>query len=149
MKLTLLLEEYLDGPEVDVDLVLSEGEVVYGAITDNWPTIEPYFNETGSNCPSVLAREKQDRLMQLGKESVAALGLTCVSHIFPHTPCRSTWRLSAAYYCPSDQIHPSFPCYLQANFRPDGCSPCQLWCCPLEVALPNRIVHYHQIHSKP
>ena len=111
MKLTLLLEEYLDGPEVggsecqcydyihrggmrelgnislegsssahlpmpatsawdlpvhdespwqgsccrlctqvDVDLVLSEGAPVYGAITDNWPTIEPYFNETGKRC---------------------------------------------------------------------------------------------------
>jgi len=21
---------------------------VYGAVTDNWPTIEPYFNETGA-----------------------------------------------------------------------------------------------------
>ena len=30
-----------------MDLVLSEGAPVYGAITDNWPTIEPYFNETG------------------------------------------------------------------------------------------------------
>ena len=42
-----MLEEYLDGPEVDVDLVLSDGQPVYGAITDNWPTVEPYFNETG------------------------------------------------------------------------------------------------------
>ena len=40
---------------MDVDLVLSEGAPVYGAITDNWPTIEPYFNETGKSrlgtCP--------------------------------------------------------------------------------------------------
>ena len=43
-----MLEQYLDGPEVDVDVVLnSEGDVVYGNVTDNWPTIEPYFNETG------------------------------------------------------------------------------------------------------
>ena len=33
-----------------------QGEVVYGAVTDNWPTLEPYFNETGSNCPSNLPR---------------------------------------------------------------------------------------------
>lgn len=89
VKLTLLLEEYLDGPEVDVDLVLSEGEVVYGAITDNWPTIEPYFNETGSNCPSVLSRQSQDGLMQLGKQSVAALGLT--SGVF-HVELKDTSR---------------------------------------------------------
>ncbi|GBF94434.1 hypothetical protein Rsub_07248 [Raphidocelis subcapitata] len=47
----LMLEEYLDGPEIDCDLVMSDGVAVYGAITDNWPTVEPYFNETGSNCP--------------------------------------------------------------------------------------------------
>ena len=47
MQADILLEAYLDGPEVDVDLVISQGQAVYGAITDNWPTIEPYFNETG------------------------------------------------------------------------------------------------------
>ena len=53
IKTTLMLEEYLDGPEVDVDLVFSEGApVICRAVTDNWPTVEPYFNETGSNCPS-------------------------------------------------------------------------------------------------
>jgi hypothetical protein len=53
----LLLLQYLDGPEVDCDLVFSQGVCVYGAITDNWPTVEPYFNETGSNCPSILPRK--------------------------------------------------------------------------------------------
>ena len=65
-------------PQVDVDLVFSEGAPVYGAITDNWPTIEPYFNETGSNCPSVLPREQQSALMELGVQSVQALGLSLV-----------------------------------------------------------------------
>ena len=37
----------MDGPEVDVDLIFSHGQPVYGAITDNWPTVEPYFNEVG------------------------------------------------------------------------------------------------------
>ena len=48
-----MMEQYLDGPEVDVDVVLnSEGDVVYGNVTDNWPTIEPYFNETGGTSES-------------------------------------------------------------------------------------------------
>ena len=52
-ELTFMMEQYLDGPEVDVDVVLnSEGDVAYGNVTDNWPTIEPYFNETGT--PSSL-----------------------------------------------------------------------------------------------
>ena len=29
--------------------MFSGGEPVYGAVNDNWPTVEPYFNETGSN----------------------------------------------------------------------------------------------------
>jgi len=71
----LMLEEYLDGPEVDVDLVMSDGIPVYGAVTDNWPTVEPYFNETGSNCPSILPRQQQKELVELAVKSVQALGL--------------------------------------------------------------------------
>eukprot|EP00884_Botryococcus_braunii_P015647 jgi/Botrbrau1/2766/Bobra.0164s0043.1 len=69
-----MLEQYLDGPEVDVDLVFNNGEVVYGAITDNWPTIEPYFNETGSNCPSTLPPDQQQQLCQLSVAASKALG---------------------------------------------------------------------------
>ena len=76
IKTTLMLEEYLDGPEVDVDLVLSEGAAVYGAVTDNWPTVEPYFNETGSNCPSILPLPAQAELVDLAVKSVTALGFT-------------------------------------------------------------------------
>ena len=74
IKTTLMLEEYLDGPEVDVDLVFSEGAPVYGAVTDNWPTVEPYFNETGSNCPSILPADTQAALVDLAVRSVHALG---------------------------------------------------------------------------
>ena len=78
IKLTLMLEEYLDGPEVDVDLVFSEGQAVYGAITDNWPTVEPYFNETGSNCPSILPTKQQQELMELAVQSTQCLGFKLV-----------------------------------------------------------------------
>lgn len=36
----MLMEQYLDGPEVDVDVVMSQGEAVYGILTDNW--FEPW-----------------------------------------------------------------------------------------------------------
>jgi len=62
--------QYLDGPEVDCDLVFSEGVAVYGAVTDNWPTVEPYFNETGSNCPSILPRQQQKELLELSVNCV-------------------------------------------------------------------------------
>lgn len=73
MDLSIMMEEYLDGDEVDVDLVFSGHQAVYGAITDNWPTVEPYFNETGSNCPSMLSRAKQMEIMDLGVKAVQCM----------------------------------------------------------------------------
>ncbi|KAF8057917.1 hypothetical protein HT031_005863 [Scenedesmus sp. PABB004] len=71
---TIMMEEYLDGDEVDCDLVFSGGECNYGAVTDNWPTVEPYFNETGSNCPSILPVAAQKELLDLAVASVQVLG---------------------------------------------------------------------------
>jgi biotin carboxylase len=47
----LLLEQYLPGVEFDVDLVLHEGEIVFHSVSQNWPTAEPSFQETGLHCP--------------------------------------------------------------------------------------------------
>lgn len=83
-----MMEQYLDGPEVDVDLVLnSEGEVSFGNVTDNWPTIEPYFNETGSNCPSILSLQQQRELCQLSVAAVKCMGFTV--GVF-HVECKYT-----------------------------------------------------------
>lgn len=89
IKMTIMMEEYLDGPEVDVDLVFSEGAPVYGAVTDNWPTIEPYFNETGSNAPSILPTEQQKELLDLAVDSVKCLGFAM--GVF-HVECKYTSR---------------------------------------------------------
>ena len=75
------MEEYLDGPEVDVDLVFCEGQPVYGAVNDNWPTLEPYFNETGSNGPSVLPLWQQRELAGMAVGSTQALGFVSVSEL--------------------------------------------------------------------
>lgn len=88
-KRPLLLPQYLDGEEVDCDLIFSNGAAVYGAVTDNWPTVEPYFNETGSNCPSMLPANVQEELLQLAVRSVQALGLSL--GVF-HVECKQTSR---------------------------------------------------------
>ena len=36
-----LMEEYLDGPEVDIDVVVARGEAAYARVVDNGPTAEP------------------------------------------------------------------------------------------------------------
>ncbi len=52
---------------------------VYGSVVDNWPTLEPWFNETGSNAPSTLTRSVQRELRDMAFASVAALGFEMVS----------------------------------------------------------------------
>lgn len=85
--LTVLMEQFLDGPEVDVDVVMSEGEYRYAAVADNGPTLEPYFNETWAVCPSLLPKDKQRELRELSVASVKALGFT--SGAF-HVECKYT-----------------------------------------------------------
>jgi carnosine synthase len=70
----LMLEEYLDGPEFDVDMVLSEGECVFSAISENWPTEEPYFVETGMHLPSSHPAERQEAMADLCIRTAFALG---------------------------------------------------------------------------
>lgn len=69
-----LLESYLDGDEVDVDVIMSDGEWQFAAVSDNGPTLEPYFNETWAVSPSLLPRKKQVELRELAVSSVKALG---------------------------------------------------------------------------
>mmetsp|Transcript_17927 Transcript_17927/g.56852 ORF Transcript_17927/g.56852 Transcript_17927/m.56852 type:complete len:593 (-) Transcript_17927:15-1793(-) len=85
--LTVLLEQYLDGNEVDVDIVVSGGQWRYAAVTDNGPTVEPYFNETWAACPSLLPREQQVALKELAVQSVQALGFD--AGVF-HVECKYT-----------------------------------------------------------
>lgn len=84
---TFILERYLDGPEVDVDIVMSEGEWQYAAVSDNGPTLEPYFNETWAVTPSLLPRKEQVALKELAISAVKALGF--LDGIF-HVECKYT-----------------------------------------------------------
>lgn len=85
--LTVLLEQFLDGSEVDVDVVMSEGEWRYAGLADNGPTLEPYFNETWAVCPSLLPKDQQRSLKELAVGAVKALGFT--SGVF-HVECKAT-----------------------------------------------------------
>jgi carnosine synthase len=80
--MTVLCEQYLDGAEVDVDVVMSDGQWRYAAITENGPTIEPYFQETWAVCPSLIPVDHQRQLKDLAVKSVEACGFTAgVFHV--------------------------------------------------------------------
>jgi carnosine synthase len=78
----LLLEEYLDGVEFDVDLVLEGGECVFSSVSQNWATHEPSFQETGLHCPPDHRRRPVRRLVDFCVKAAQAFGFeTGVLHI--------------------------------------------------------------------
>jgi biotin carboxylase len=70
----LLLEQYLDGVEFDVDLVLQEGECVFSSVSQNWPTAEPSFQETGLHLPPDHSKKAVRGLVELSVQTVQAFG---------------------------------------------------------------------------
>lgn len=78
----LLLEEYLDGVEFDVDLVMQDGQCKFSSVSQNWPTAEPSFQETGLHCPPDHDRRAVRRLVDLCVQTSRAFGLsTGVLHV--------------------------------------------------------------------
>lgn len=71
----LLVEEYLDGVEFDVDLVMHRGECVFSSVSQNWPTAEPSFQETGLHCPPDHDRKAVARVVELAVRTAQAFGL--------------------------------------------------------------------------
>ena len=72
--LDMTLEEFLDGEEFDVDMLLSEGEPVYAGVTRDLP--QPYMIETGSQMPPAFPQDKQDELIDFTAEVLRVLGFT-------------------------------------------------------------------------
>jgi carnosine synthase len=72
----LLLEEYLDGVEFDIDLVLEGGECVFSSVSQNWPTSEPSFQETGLHCPPNHGSKPVGKLVELAVKTVQAFGFS-------------------------------------------------------------------------
>jgi carnosine synthase len=78
----LLLEEYLDGVEFDVDLVLEDGTCVFSSVSQNWPTAEPSFQETGLHSPPNHRRRAVRALVAFAAEAAREFGFrTGVLHI--------------------------------------------------------------------
>ncbi|MBI4051174.1 MAG: ATP-grasp domain-containing protein [Elusimicrobia bacterium] len=72
----ILCEGYADGAEVDLDILLQDGQVRFSAVTDNFPTKEPFFIETGDAMPSRHEEADLKRVLEMGEAVVKALGLT-------------------------------------------------------------------------
>lgn len=77
----VLIEQFIEGPEFSVEVIVWEGNPYVLAVTDKKTTEAPYFVELGHNQPSVYPTEIQHRLKDGAIAGCKALGLNnCAAH---------------------------------------------------------------------
>ncbi|MBU1177984.1 ATP-grasp domain-containing protein [Patescibacteria group bacterium] len=73
--LDIIVEEYIDGDEVDIDILLQNGRMKFFSVSDNDKTAEPYFLETGHSIPSNLPIDDQEALIAMADETLEKLNI--------------------------------------------------------------------------
>lgn len=74
-KAELLVEQYIEGPEISWEAVVSAGEVYAMGITEKTTEKEPFFNEIMHIHPAELNDELTQKIHVTGRRAVAALNL--------------------------------------------------------------------------
>ena len=72
---TVMVEEYMQGPEVSVEAIVVEGTPYILAVTDKYITPPPYFVELAHCEASMLDEETQERIRQVAKQAIRAVGI--------------------------------------------------------------------------
>lgn len=74
--LDIFVEEYLDGDEVDIDIVLQNGKIKFYSISDNFnKNTERYFVDRGQAIPSSLPEKDKAGLMRMAEVTLEKLGI--------------------------------------------------------------------------
>lgn len=78
---SVLIEEFVEGPEFSVEIIVWHGQVNVLTVTDKKTTEAPYFVELGHNQPSVYPTEIVEAIKRAAIQGVWALGLEdCAAH---------------------------------------------------------------------
>ncbi len=72
----MILEEYMEGPEVSVDAITWNGNFHITGLADRIIEREPYFIEVGHTMPSSLPQEVQKEIERIMFMGMKALGIT-------------------------------------------------------------------------
>lgn len=70
-----LVEEFLEGPELGVELIMSEGEAVFASVMEATKTPPPLFQGTGRFYPTSLGRDADDIIASECIRAAKLLGL--------------------------------------------------------------------------
>ncbi len=71
----VIVEEYLEGPEVSVEVMVVSGKVHILQITDKLTTGSPFFVELGHSQPSSLSPEIQKQIRDVASAACLAVGI--------------------------------------------------------------------------
>lgn len=78
---SVMLEQFIEGPEFSVEVIVWQGAPHVLAVTDKKTTEAPYFVELGHNQPSLFPDDVQKKLKEGAIAGCKALGLTnCAAH---------------------------------------------------------------------
>lgn len=71
----VIIEEYLQGNEVSVEIIVIDGDIHVLQVTDKLTTGAPHFVEMGHSQPSRLEEENIEAIRDLAKRAVKAVGI--------------------------------------------------------------------------
>ena len=71
----LILEEFMEGPELSLDALVFEGSIHITGVADRIIERAPYFVEIGHTLPSALPEKQQSRAVAVFKQAIFALGI--------------------------------------------------------------------------
>ena len=71
----VIIEEYMEGPEFSVEVLVLQGQPYVIQITDKLTTGEPFFVEMGHSQPTRQPAEQQEKIRDLAVRAVRAVGI--------------------------------------------------------------------------
>ena len=72
----VFIEEYIEGDEVDVDMLLQNGKVKFAVVSDNFDkTFDEFFIDMGQSAPSSLSEETQQKIIEMCEDTLEKLGI--------------------------------------------------------------------------
>lgn len=102
----VMVEEYIEGDEVDIDILIQNGKIKFYTISDNDQTDEPFFVETGRQTPSNLPDKEQQELIIMAEETLEKLGIQngCI-HFEAKSTVRGAYPLEVNLRMGGDEIY--------------------------------------------
>ena len=123
---SVMLEQFIEGPEFSVEIIVWQGEAHVLTVTDKKTTEAPYFVELGHNQPSVFPIEIQRKLKDAAVAGVKALGLNnCAAHAelkfaIEQEQCKATCELPSVSELAGSKLMDGEPYLMEIGARLGG-----------------------------